>query len=359
MLSGLDLISAKMLTFLIITSVLAFAVVIALKARGMRWRRFLPALLIPLVLATATAADIVNSYFQYLPTVGDVVQAVNGDRQWPTVDHLARMSSSELTARYPRGVTARMPLPSDTNNGFSPTMAIAYLPPQYFAEPAARFPVVYLFHGSPGKPSDWFHGGRAASAGLDAARAGTPAIIVAPQMSRNWTDDPECVDGIHEKVETHLVDFVIPRVDQSLRTVADRDGRVFAGMSAGGYCALNLGLRHRDLTSSIIDMSGFTVPTHSGGPQALFGSDPQIAARRMVQNSPAMYVPALTDAPTMRIWLDAGTSDPEVLKQMSAIKPALEGHGFTVTMTTRPGAHTYEVWRPAFHQALPWSLRPS
>ncbi len=68
--------------------------------------------------------------------------------------------------------------------------------------------------------------------------------LVAPQLSRYWTDDPECVDGAHEKVETHLFHDVIPTSTRPFAPRADRQGRIFAGMSAGGYCALNLGLRH-------------------------------------------------------------------------------------------------------------------
>jgi enterochelin esterase-like enzyme len=355
-LSGLDLICTQALVTLGALTLGSWITVIVLKARGLRWRLFVPALVLPILLTVATAADGVNAYFQYLPTAGDVAEAVNGDRQWPTVHQLAGMSPALLAHRYPRGVTARMPLPSDKKDGFGQTTAIAYLPPQYFAQPTARFPVVYLIHGSPGKPGDWFHGGRAASAGLASARLGEPAIIVAPQMSLAWTDDPECVDGVHERVETHFVDFVIPQVDASFRTQADRSGRVIAGMSAGGYCALNLGLRHRNLVSAIIDMSGFTEPTHTGGMKALFGSNPQVVNRLAEQNSPAAYVPVMGPLPSVRIWLDCGTSDHEVLNEMNAIKPALIAQGFTVTMTTRPGAHTYEVWRPAFAQALPWAL---
>jgi enterochelin esterase-like enzyme len=113
-------------------------------------------------------------------------------------------------------------------------------------------------------------------------------------MSRSWTDDPECVDGVHEKVETHLIDDVIPTVDRSLRTIPARTGRIFAGMSAGGFCALNL---------------------------------------------------------------DSGTGDRTVLREMTGIAPLLRAAGCTVELHRRPGAHTYRVWRPALSQALSWALQ--
>jgi enterochelin esterase-like enzyme len=355
----MDLVSAKALAILGTATGLSILVLVAAKLRGLRWRWFLPALLLPVALGLATAADAVNAYYQYLPTAGDVMQAATGDRQWPHLDTVLRLPTTAAERKYPRGVTVKMPMPADPLDGFHSTTAIGYLPPQYFADAAQRFPVVYLFHGTPGKPADWFHGGRAGRAGQQAASVGEPAIIVAPQMSKAWTDDPECVDGVHERVESHLLDDVIPTVDRTLRTQADRDGRVFAGMSAGGYCALNLALRHRDVVSSIIDMSGFTIPTHTGGMTALFGSNASVRDRLAAANSPADYASALTTGPPMRIWLDCGDADHEVLREMDSILPALQGDGFQVGLHTRPGGHTYEVWRPAFAEALLWAVQPA
>jgi len=358
MLSGLDVISAEALSLLCAAAVLSWIVLMVAKFRGLRWRWFVPALLLPLTLTVATGADLVNAYFEYLPTVGDVVEAFTGDTQWPATSTVLAMPAKAAQHRYPHGVTTKLAVRADRADGFGAETAITYLPPQYFADTQRRFPVLYLFHGSPGRPSDWFHGGRAAQAGRKLAQEGDPAIIVAPQLSRSWTDDPECVNGVHERVESHLVDDIIPTVDRMLRTQQDRAGRVFAGMSAGGYCALNLGLRHRDLTATIIDMSGFTRPTHTGGMQRLFGADPLTADALAFENSPAEYAHLLLPEPPMRIWLDCGTADRDVLSQMEAIEPVLAHDGFTVQLHTRHGAHTFEVWRPALQQALPWALQP-
>lgn len=179
-------------------------------------------------------------------------------------------------------------------------------------------------------------------------------IEVAPQMSKRWTDDSECVDGVREKVETHLLRDVIPTVDRSLRTEADRAGRVFAGMSAGGFCALNLGLRHRGLTAGILDMSGDTSPTHAGGMRRLFGDAGFQAAAQA--NDPATYASQLPSGPPMRVWLDCGTADHGSLAQLTSIAPELRARGVETRLRTRPGGHTYSVWRPALAQALAWML---
>lgn len=319
-------------------------------ARRQSRRRALTAL--ALVVATAGVASGVNAYFSYLPTFGDVGEALTGQAGRPSLAAVDRPG-----ADHPDGVVTSFRIP-DRGSGFGPSDALVWLPPQYFSQPSARFPVVYLFHGSPGVPADWFQGGQAASAALAAARAGRPAIVVAPRMSRGWLDDPECVDGVTEKIDTHFVRDVVPAVDGGLRTLADRDDRVFGGMSAGGYCALQLGLTHRDLAATIIDMSGLTQPTHTDGPQALFGPDPAVVRQRLEQTSPQRYAPRLAAAPETRIWFDVGTEDAETLGPITSIVPVLAARGIDVQLHERPGAHTFHVWAPALRAALPWALAP-
>ena len=300
------------------------------------------------LLTLALAADSVNSYYSYLPNVSDVVDTIVSSPP----QQLTPAVNATRSPDWQHGEMFRLTVP-DNGSGFGRTEAWVWLPPQYFAVPARRLPVVYLFHGSPGMPKDWFHGGAAGRIGSALAAQQLPAILVAPQMSKNWLDDPECVNGRHEKVESHLLLDVIPTVDRQLRTVASRSGRIFAGMSAGGYCALNLGLRNRDEAATVLDLSGYTMPTHSGGMTALFGPDSGLA---VAQNSPSSYAKSLGGGPPMRIWLDSGTADRQVLRELTAIAPVLRADGMTVELHTRPGDHTYSVWRPALRQSMGWAL---
>jgi enterochelin esterase-like enzyme len=299
------------------------------------------------LLTLALAADGVNSYFSYLPNVSDVADAITQTPP-PPLSTAVRLATAAPPAA---GKLATLPVPSTT--GFKASRAWVWLPPQYFTQPRRRFPVVYLFHGSPGVQKDWFHGGEAARTGAALARAGWPAILVAPQMSRNWLDDSECVDGVHERVETHLLRAVIPAADAALRTIPSRLDRVFAGMSAGGYCALNLGLRNRFVAATILDFSGFTEPTHSGGLKALFGRNSGLTA---AANNPATYARSLTSGPAMRVWLDSGSDDRQVKREITSMAATLRADQMTVQLHSRPGGHTYSVWRPALSQSLSWAL---
>lgn len=319
------------------------------RPRRLLWLNAAVSVFLTLVLV----ADGVNAHYSYLPNIEDVVDAVTSTPP-PTAEQVL---GHPTHADQRDGAVVRLPIP-DNATGIGNSDSLVWLPRQYFATPAARFPVLYLFHGSPGNPKDWFRSGRAGRTAEDLARHGEPVIVVAPTMSTGWLDDSECVDGAREKVETHLVRDVIPAVDATFRTQADRTGRIFAGMSAGGFCALNLGLRNRQVAATILDFSGLTEPTHTGGMRALFGDSPQLP-ELVAANSPAVYAASLPADPPTRIWLDCGTDDHEVLRKMQQIAPVLQAAGMTVELQTRPGSHSYEVWRPALQDSLKWALSGS
>jgi len=308
------------------------------------------------ILTILLAGDGVNSYFSYLPRVADVASVVTGTDSWTPLQRqdLRRADYAAVLHEAPHGGVLRLLVP-DRGSGFGRSAALAYLPPQYFTEPLRRFPVVYLLHGSPGMPADWLRAGGAEQTGAHLAATGHPTLIVMPAMSHHWLDDSECVDSLRLKAETHLLRDVLPAVDGTFRTLQTPSGRVVAGMSAGGYCALNLGLRHPGLFGAIVDLSGLDRPTHSGGAAALFGKGPTGLAAAAA-NSPGQYAASLPPGLAVRIWLDSGRADGEVLSGLIHLRGVLAARAIPVRLTVRSGAHTYRVWRPALRQALDWVL---
>jgi enterochelin esterase-like enzyme len=345
---------------LVVTTPGFLAVLTALAALGLvfafrRWarRRLVSASVLTLatvVFALLSVADFVNAHYEYAPQARDVA-----DLAFPGVAYRS-LSNADLTRgmSHPHGGVVRIALP-DGGDGFGRSHELVYLPQAYFTS-TAPLPVVYLLHGSPGSAEDWFRAAHAASVGARLNRLGEPTILVAPEMSRHWTGDTECVDGARLHAESHLLDVVIPATERDLRVRTDRAGRSIAGNSAGGFCALNVGLRHRDEFATIVDLSGFTRPTYTGGLAKLFGGPSADLDERIRANSPDAYAPTLPPGPAVQIWFDAGRSDQGSERQEAALAQHIGGRtDLTVKLVTRPGGHTYGVWRPALRDALVWA----
>lgn len=132
------------------------------------------------------------------------------------------------------------------------------LPDGYERRTSARYPVLYLFHGTSGSAADWVEKGDAAK-----TTAGRPLITVMPDAGFDgngggwFTDwaDPGTKLG-PSKWETFHVGQLIPWIDRNLRTVAGRGGRAVAGLSQGGFGAMSYAARHPELFVSAASFSG-------------------------------------------------------------------------------------------------------
>ncbi|MBM4114667.1 MAG: esterase family protein [Phycisphaerae bacterium] len=162
----------------------------------------------------------------------------------------------------------------------------AWLPPQYTSAPTARFPVLYWLHGSSspiaGIPtvSSWF------STAMAQGKI-PPMIIIFPNGmgASMWCDTK---DGDY-LMETVVIDDLIPHVDATFRTIAERRGRILEGFSMGGSGTGRLGLRRPDLFAGIsmlgagpMQLDFMTAPLGTDVPprnraaifEGVWGSDP-------------------------------------------------------------------------------------
>lgn len=121
-----------------------------------------------------------------------------------------------------------------------------------------RLPVLYLFHGTSGRASDWAEQGSA-----ERSTAGLRLIVVMPDAGfdgdgggwfTNWVDTRTALGP--SEWETFHVAQLIPWVDANLRTVAARNGRAVAGLSQGGFGSMTYAARHPDLFVSAASFSG-------------------------------------------------------------------------------------------------------
>jgi len=157
-----------------------------------------------------------------------------------------------------------------------------YLPPGY--DPARRYPVLYLLHGLQGDPSEFWDSLRLADRldTLFASGVSRPFVAVTPvggQLAR--PNQGEWAGGW----EDYVVHDVVPWVDAHVSTVAAPSGRALEGLCAGGYGAVDIGLRHPGLFGTLGSWEGYFTPFRDG-PLAhathaeLAAHDPALLVRR-------------------------------------------------------------------------------
>src|SRR5262249_23256288 len=154
---------------------------------------------------------------------------------------------------------------------------VIYLPRGYDSQASRRWPVFYYLHGLGGNETNWTKDGH-----LDGAadELGLAAIVVMPDGDDGFyidsafkIDYDQCIkDGTglfvpseqpHDTTcvrarnyETYIAKDLVSWVDAHYRTLSRREGRGIAGLSMGGFGAMELGLRHQDLFAAAASHSG-------------------------------------------------------------------------------------------------------
>jgi enterochelin esterase family protein len=131
-----------------------------------------------------------------------------------------------------------------------------YTPPSYDQNPSARFPVLYLQHGTGDLEDGWTKVGRANFIldNLIAAGRAKPMIIVMPN-GHVFSDHVIERQSNNAQIEQVLLQEIIPYIDAHYRTAPDRNSRAIAGLSMGGGQALRFGLRNPDKFAWVIGFS--------------------------------------------------------------------------------------------------------
>jgi S-formylglutathione hydrolase FrmB len=180
-----------------------------------------------------------------------------------------------------------IPITADGLAGHSDQLAVGGhtvyvdVPGAYAALPTQRFPVVYFLHGSTGSGADWLGSGSALPTILDrltATQVLMPMIAVYPDGDAVTPDGNYWGDeAAGDRDESWLVDQLIPAIDARYRTMGARY-RGIAGLSAGGFGALNISIHRPGLFSWVASYSGvFTAPADLFGDAAAANS-PQLTS---------------------------------------------------------------------------------
>jgi enterochelin esterase-like enzyme len=325
------------------------ALVVARRRRRTAWPWGAGSLLATL-LAVALAANAVSGY---VPNVQSLQTALSGWGLAPAPfthhGHAAAVASGAghgAVSEYPQQAPAALAMPAHR-------MTWVYTPPGYSPTASARYPVVYLVHGSPGASGDWFAAGDAGHA-MDVLlehRLITPMIVVSVDVNGIGPSarDTECLNSTRggSQVESYLYQVLVPWVDAHFQTVPDAAHRAIGGFSSGGFCALDQGLRHPGTFGTILSMDAYPSPGYGGRAMLATHQD-------WLRHDVSAYARTIRLDPAQRLFLALpAESHKPAPRAVRTIAAQLSARGQQVTLAEVRGlGHTWTMARVELPYAL-------
>jgi len=222
--------------------------------------------------------------------------------------------------------------------------AYVYLPGGYAQHPNARYPVLYLLHGFPGRPLAFMETVQmgVVEDALVARHRAQPLILVMPFGSTGTFTDQEWVNGIRpgNKWARFVAHDLVRAIDARYRTIRGSRGRAIGGLSEGGYGAINIAVHHPREFSVVESWSGYERPDKL---RSIFGTNLQLLAA----NDPRLILPHV--APALRalhtyFWFYSGSTD-AFRRQNRAFARELTAQHVPHAYLQVHGGHNWALWR--------------
>jgi enterochelin esterase-like enzyme len=231
---------------------------------------------------------------------------------------------------------------------------MVYTPPGYDADVEKRYPVLYLQHGGGEDETGWPRQGHMNFIldNLIAAGKAQPMIVV---MEKGYAlragQQPAPAGPGRGRFDFSafgdvVVKDLVPLIDATYRTKADRQHRAIAGLSMGAAQAMQIGLTNLDTFSAVGAFSG-----------AGRGVDPKTAYGGVLAD------PAKFDERVNVLYLHSGDVglDEGIHRSAKALYESLKSAGVNnVVFRDAPGlAHEWQTWRLALHDFAPRLFQPA
>jgi len=226
-----------------------------------------------------------------------------------------------------------------------------YLPPGFVS--AQRYPTMVVLHGFPGDSTSIVDGLQFAPIADTAIGSGkvAPFIAVIPPGGLVHVAAQEWAGSW----ERWLVGSVLPWIHHTLPTRSGAAATAIAGLSAGGFGAIDIGLRHPTLFGTLESWSGYFHPYADGelrhaSSGILAAHDPTVLVVHLAQRLRRIGT---------RFFLSSGsTLDPFSAPRTLAYDHLLIQLGLPHTLRLFAGGHDARVWRAQLPAALAYAFPP-
>ncbi len=203
-----------------------------------------------------------------------------------------------------------------------------YTPPCYEQQTERQYPLLILIHGSTFNDDQWDRLGADETADALIASGELPPFLILMPRDRIWTDEPK-----DDPFGEALVDYLIPWMDETYRTLPERAYRAIGGLSRGASWAVNLGLSRWELFGAI---GAHSLP--------VFVTDPT-RLKRWLNEIPPEEMP--------RFFLDIGEKD-YLLENAVWFENLLTEKNIPHEWYLYTGRHEEAYWESHLEQYLRW-----
>ena len=232
--------------------------------------------------------------------------------------------------------------------------AYVYTPPGYDQNTSQRYPALYLQHGSGENETSWTWQGRA-NVIMDALIAegkAVPMLIVMETGYATRAGEAPAAPGQRgagagqpDAFQEVVIRDLIPTIDASYRTLADRRNRAIAGLSMGAGQAVRIGFGNPDVFATVGAFSG-------GGAGGRGGA----AFDRQTAYNGAMADVAAFNKNFDLFWFGFGDLESGYANGKK-LHGTLEAAGIKHVWFETLGSHEWQVWRKSLYDFAPRLFR--
>ena len=214
---------------------------------------------------------------------------------------------------------------------------VVYTPAGYETS-GKDYPVFYLVSGTTDTEETWFKVGKLNTIldNLIADGKAEPMIVVMPYGNMGSTPQPASMAAtkMYEVFAREMTECIMPYVEQSFRTVNDRDHRAIAGFSRGGGQSLFTALSHPEKFAWLASYSAYLTPEMMDTCFPQYGENP-----------------ALINDQFKLVWYGVGSED-FLYKQVVENREYLDKKGIKHEDMNTGGGHTWMNARTYLNETL-------
>ena len=135
-----------------------------------------------------------------------------------------------------------------------------YLPPGY--DPSVAYPMILFLHGADVDEHDFLDPGDLKALDSMISQGEVPAVIIAAPdgtyegKNRITSTHSLWVNGLGGRFEDHIVDEIVTFLMRTYSIRREREAHALLGVSAGGFGAMAIALKHRDLFGAVATIGG-------------------------------------------------------------------------------------------------------